>query len=250
MREIVFVQSCGSTNTELASLPEPQSGLTVYCHTQTAGRGQRGNSWEARPGENLTFSTMLMPALLPASRQFEMSMFVSLAIAETLGRHGIEASIKWPNDIYAGGDRKICGILIENSLSGSRLERAVVGVGLNVNQTVFESDAPNPVSMRMLTGKSYPLKPLLEEVVDAILRELAAYEEGSTAADAAKLKARYRARMWRGEAGRLYPFRDTATGERFRASVADVASDGTLSLLDESGKMREYLFKEVEFLLK
>lgn len=249
MKELVFIHTCGSTNTELAALGEGRNGLTVYCHTQTAGRGQRGNSWEARPGENLTFSTLLRPEALPAVRQFEMSMCVSLAIADTLVAHGIEASIKWPNDIYAGGDRKICGILIENSLAGTRLERAVVGVGLNVNQTLFESDAPNPVSMRMITGRSYALEPLLGELVDAMLSGMQAFGTGDEA-DAAALKARYMARLWRGD-GALYPFSDKLRGgERFAASVEDVASDGTLSLRDQAGRVRKYLFKEVEFLLK
>ena len=246
MRAPIFLQSCRSTNSELALQPAPCNGLTVWCHTQTAGRGQRGNSWEAEPGKNLTFSSMLMPANMPASRQFELSMLVSLAITDTLDALGVDALIKWPNDIYAGGDRKLCGILIENSVAGTRLERAVVGVGLNVNQRLFLSDAPNPVSLLNITGREHELEPLLSKLVEAMTDRLASYERDGM--DAEGLKARYRARLWRGTG--IHPFRDTSTGERFEASIEDVASDGTLTLRDTTNSLRHYLFKEVEFLLK
>ncbi|MDE6311684.1 MAG: biotin--[acetyl-CoA-carboxylase] ligase [Muribaculaceae bacterium] len=246
MRAPIFLQSCRSTNSELARQPEPGQGLTVWCHTQTAGRGQRGNSWESEPGKNLTFSTMLMPADMPAGRQFELSMLVSLAITDTLDSIGVEAMIKWPNDIYAGGDRKLCGILIENSLAGTRLERAIAGVGLNVNQSVFLSDAPNPVSLLNITGREHELEPLLCRLTEAMTDSLASYERGGM--DAEALKARYRARLWRGTG--IHPFRDTASGERFEASIEYVASDGTLTLRDTANRLRQYLFKEVEFLLK
>lgn len=242
----VYIHSCSSTNSELLRQPELRNGLTVWCHTQTAGRGQRGNSWESEPGKNLTFSTLLMPEALPAARQFELSMLVSLAITDTLASTGVEAAIKWPNDIYAGGDRKLCGILIENSLAGTRLERAVVGVGLNVNQRRFLSDAPNPVSLLNITGCEHELEPLLTKLVEAMTDALGTYERGGM--DATALKARYRARLWRGSG--MHLFRDAATGERFEAAIEDVASDGTLTLRDASGSLRKYLFKEVEFLLK
>ena len=146
---IVTLDECDSTNTVLSSMPEAASGTVVATRRQTAGRGQRGNSWESEPDKNLTFSQLLMPRMLPAARQFELSMIVSLAIADSIDAHlpdGIRTCVKWPNDIYIGRE-KVCGILIENRLTGSRIERAIVGAGINVNQRVFTSDAPNPTSI-------------------------------------------------------------------------------------------------------
>lgn len=250
MLNIKHIASCASTNTELAAMHDAPHGTVVWTGKQTAGRGQRGNSWESEPGKNLTFSLLLRPASIRASRQFELSMLVSLGIVEALGECGVEACIKWPNDIYAGGDRKICGILIENTISGSGIERSVAGIGLNVNQEVFRSDAPNPVSIKNITGTECALEPLLESVCCKITGELAAYE---SAPDAEALGRRYFGHLWRGD-GKTYPFRDILSGEIFRASIAGVGSDGVLSLLPEgsrdAGALRKYLFKEVEFLLK
>lgn len=244
---IEYLEACTSTNELLSRSESEENGLVICARTQTAGRGQRGNSWEAEPGKNLTFSMLLRPRNIAAARQFELSMLVSLGIVAALGEAGVEARIKWPNDIYAG-DRKLCGILIENSISGGRIERSIAGVGLNVNQTRFLSDAPNPVSIKNITGRDTQLEPLLESVCSKILDELAAYEASP---DAGRLKERYRSLLWRGD-GVAYPFRDAATGEEFLAAIADVAPDGTLSLRGASDEapIRHYLFKEVEFLLK
>ncbi len=250
MLTIEYVSTCGSTNTLLASRADAPHATVIVAGEQTAGRGQRGNTWESEAGKNLTFSLLLRPKAIRASRQFELSMLVSLGIVEALADCGIEAWIKWPNDIYAGGDRKICGILIENSISGANIERSVAGIGLNVNQEVFRSDAPNPVSMKNITGREYALEPLLRSVCCKITGLLAAYESHP---DAGELSERYRSRLWRGD-GELYPFRDVSTGEEFHASLAGVGNDGVLSLLPAGGTgedaLRKYLFKEVEFLLK
>lgn len=243
---IEYVASCPSTNTLLASRPDAPHGTVLCAVAQTAGRGQRGNSWEAEPGKNLTFSLVLRPhAIMPAG-QFCLSMLVSLGIVRALAGVGVEAKIKWPNDIYAGGDRKLCGILIENTIAGAAIERSIIGIGLNVNQGCFLSDAPNPVSIKNLTGRDTDLHPLLVALCTEIMDELEAYTE---VPDPEALGARYRAALWRGDGGR-YPFRDTASGEVFRAAIAGVAADGTLSLAPEDAPVRKYLFKEVEFLLK
>ena len=164
---IEILDSCDSTNAVLASRPDAQHGTVVATRSQTAGRGQRGNSWEAEPGTNLTFSLLLRPQGFPAARQFELSMLVALGVADVLnslfGRLGfrdLKARIKWPNDIYVG-HKKIVGILIENQLSGAGIDRTIVGIGVNVNQTRFLSDAPNPTSVALLTGRTLALEPLL-----------------------------------------------------------------------------------------
>lgn len=238
---------CASTSSELATIADKAPGGTVIAAVrQTAGRGQRGNSWEAAPGENLTFSMLLRPSDMPAARQFEMSMCVSLAVAEVLRRHlpGIGISVKWPNDIYAG-DRKICGILIENSVSAGMVDHAIAGIGINVNQRLFLSDAPNPVSMIHFLGNETPLRPLLEEVCGEIAGQLDAYCDSP---DSAALLTRYRGSLWRGEGFHRFIDMKNGTGE-FSGEITSVDPDGTLSIRDSDGILRRYIFKEVAYVL-
>lgn len=236
---ITFLDCCSSTNTELAALADAPEGTVVATHTQSAGRGQRGNSWEAEPGCNLTFSMLLRPVWLPIPRQFELSMVVSLAIADALSPYLPEPCIiKWPNDIYCGL-RKLCGILIEHKLSGSTIDRSIVGIGINVNQTTFVSDAPNPTSLALETGRSYDLSALLREVTDTIARYVDAYAANP---QPEALRRRYMARLlWTAGA---HPFRD-AEGA-FTAHITDVDVDGTLTLSNG----RRYAFKEVAFIIQ
>ncbi|MGM9844751.1 MAG: biotin--[acetyl-CoA-carboxylase] ligase [Muribaculaceae bacterium] len=238
---IQWLDSCESTNTYIASQASLMAdGDVVAARTQSAGRGQRGNSWEAEPGANLTFSMLLRPAELAPARQFELSMAVSLAIVDVLDGllpHPLSAQIKWPNDIYVT-DKKICGILIEHSLTGSKIQHTIVGIGLNVNQQQFFSDAPNPVSLIHLTGHTTPPEPLLQQLAQAIIAATRSY-------DTASLRRRYFAKLYRGTG--LHPYIDTGSGERFLAEIADVAADGIITLRKADGNERRYAFKEVAF---
>lgn len=239
---IIVLDSCPSTNSHLAALADAPHGTVVAAVEQTAGRGQRGNSWEAEPGCNLTFSQLLRPAALPAPRQFELSMAVSLAIADAIDAHlpaGVRCTIKWPNDIYVGM-RKICGILIENKLAGISIERAIIGAGINVNQRKFISDAPNPTSIiNENGGLETPLQPFLTEVTQRIIDTFDNYD---SAPDPAALKERYMARlMWTsGE----HPFSTPERGT-FLDHIADVAFDGTLTL----GCGSRHAFKEISYII-
>lgn len=236
--EIITLTEAGSTNTELASraasLPH---GTVLSALSQTAGRGQRGNSWEAERGKNLTFSLLLKPEGLDASRQFEISEAVALGITTVLRRRLPDADItvKWPNDIYAG-DLKICGILIENVVSGRTLTRSIAGIGINVNQREFRSDAPNPVSMRQIAGHDFDLDPLLREVVTEILSLLGT-----------DLHRRYLDSLYRRRG--VWPFRDMLRDTEIQASIESVAPTGTLQLRDSAGQLHEYAFKEVAFII-
>ena len=238
---IQWLDSCESTNTYIASqTPLMADGDVVAARTQSAGRGQRGNSWEAEPGANLTFSMLLRPAELAPARQFEISMAVSLAIVDVLDGllpDHLSAQIKWPNDIYVA-DKKIFGILIEHSLSCSKIQHTIVGIGLNVNQRQFTSDAPNPVSLIQLNGRTTALEPLLQQLCDTIIADTRSY-------DTAALRRRYFAKLYRGTG--LHPYIDTDSGERFLAEIADVAADGIITLRAADGQLRRYAFKEVSF---
>ncbi len=238
---IRWVDEAASTNSLLASEASCLGhGAVVAVRKQTAGRGQRGNSWESEPDANLTFSMLLRPRTIRAASQFELSMLVSLGVCIALEEaSGEKFRVKWPNDIYHG-DHKICGILIENSLDGFRIGRSIAGIGINVNQTVFVSDAPNPISLANITGCAYDLETLLEKVCGTILALFDGYEDDPEPAD---LVARYKANLWRGNG--FYQWLDAATATNFEAEILDVATDGMLTLRERSGCLRTYAFKEV-----
>jgi BirA family biotin operon repressor/biotin-[acetyl-CoA-carboxylase] ligase len=244
--QIVKLSEATSTNTVAAEMGDSAAhGTAVWALTQSAGRGQRGNTWEAEPGKNLTFSLVLRPQYIAAARQFELSMLVSIAIVRVLERHlRTEVLIKWPNDIYVG-DKKICGILIENTLSGTSIDRSIVGIGINVNQQFFQSDAPNPVSMIQLTGKKYDLDELINEFVGAIVDAIDEYGDNT---EPDELQALYAQLLWRND-GCLYPWHDAATNTNFIAAIDHVDATGMLTLSEPDGSLRTFAFKEVAAVL-
>lgn len=237
---IYRLQETASTSSYVKEqLPEAEHGTIVSAHTQTSGRGQRGNSWEAEPGKNLTFSIVLRPEWVDARKQYAVSEAVATAVAETLREYTGEpemVAVKWPNDIYYG-DGKISGILIENTLTGSRIERSIAGIGINVNQMEFRSDAPNPVSLRQLTGREYDTDELLERTAERIMANVEALKEGHEA-----IHRRYLSMLWRREGE--HPYR-TPGGEEFMARIEDVAPTGMLSLRHADGSLTTHAFKEV-----
>lgn len=237
-----WLESVGSTSTYMRqTLPDAPAGTVVAAHCQSAGHGQRGNSWEAEPGMNLTFSVMLRPEGIDAASQYAVSEAVAVAIAESLSRLVPEPEkllIKWPNDIYYG-DMKLCGILIENSLSGMSILRSIAGVGININQREFRSDAPNPVSLWQITRREHDLAPLLEEVAGAITANVDAI---STATGRENIGCRYRSRLWRKEG--LHPYR-LPDGTEFRASIESIAPTGHITLRHADGTLSTHAFKEV-----
>ncbi len=240
---IIWRDELSSTSTTLAAEAAGLGhGAVIAARRQTSGRGQRGNSWEAEPDKNLTFSILLRPRVVPPGEAFAVSMCTALSIVSVISEamDGMDVKIKWPNDIYVG-DRKICGILIENSF-GSGIERSIVGVGINVNQREFLSDAPNPVSMWQLTGNEYNLEELLDRVADRMVEDFDAYE---AAPDIEALTPRYRSRQWRGQGE--WPWLDRITGEQLHAAILDIAPDGRLTLATEPP--RSYAFKEVAAVL-
>lgn len=243
MSRIHRFDSLASTNSRMAQMAGGlRHGDIVICREQTAGRGQRGNSWEAAPGANLTFSLMLRPRVLPPARSFEMSMAVSVGIVRALRDIlGKEILIKWPNDIYAG-DLKLAGILIENSFSGNAIDHAIVGIGLNVNQTVFVSDAPNPVSMAQIAGRMFDLGTVLDAVAGSIISTFDAYEDAPCPS---RLSAIYHSMLWRREG--THRWLDNLTGETLLAPLARVETSGHLVLATEPP--RRYAFKEITALL-
>lgn len=241
----ISLASVPSTNTWAKEHAESlQHGDIVVTPDQTAGRGQRGNHWEAEPGCNLTFSIFLRPTAISPARQFLISEIVSLAVASALRSHLPESadsriSVKWPNDIYAG-DCKIAGILIEHAVSGNGITHTVAGIGLNVNQRIFRSDAPNPVSMAMIAEHDFPLEPIMLEIARQVTMQTDAPQSASIHAD-------YLDTLWRKD-GLPHTF-STPDGATFQAIIEDVAENGMLRLAPTDAPPCEFAFKEVVFIL-
>lgn len=250
----IELEETSSTNTYLQGIAsEVPHATVVSARRQTAGRGQRGNTWESAPGQNVTMSLLLRPAVAPA-RQFLLSEAVALAVVHTLDGYLEEpASVKWPNDIYVG-DRKICGLLIEHSLSGGRINYTIAGIGLNVNQREFLSDAPNPVSVWQLTGREFPVGDVVRQIAEEAVRLCDALPDRMEATH-----SEFLSRLYRREG--FYQYRaiigsspvvgatELPVGTRFEARIVGVAGDGILTLGLRDGSLHRFAFKEVEFLL-
>lgn len=240
---IIHLDKVNSTNSYLASIANDSPHATIVsAHQQTAGRGQRGNSWEAQPGKNLTFSILLRPKGMSPREQFFISEAVALGIVDAI-RHYLpekHISIKWPNDIYVD-DSKICGILIENSIVGTKLSHSIAGIGINFNQEQFFSDAPNPISVKQLSHHDTDLDDALTRVCQCILNRMDSIEKNKDS-----IHSEYFASLW-GRQGRLY--RDATTGDTFSATIEDVAPTGHITLRDSNGISRTYSFKEVSIIL-
>ncbi len=244
---LIIVPSLPSTNAAMAA------GASGYAHgdalmarEQTAGRGQRGNSWEAVPDMNITMSVMLRHDGLKACHQFVVSEAVAVAVAQILERYlgsGCGICVKWPNDIYAG-DRKICGILIENVLSGAGIMRSVAGIGINVNQERFMSDAPNPVSMYNLSDRNFDIGEVASAVVERVKELYADYVAGG---DYGSLHSLYCGMLWRSQG--YHGYVEAASGARFEARISGVALTGHISLELPDGTVRTYAFKEISAIL-
>jgi len=232
-----------STNTELKKLIDNQNineGSVVICQDQNSGKGQGSNTWESEKGKNLTFSLLLRPNFLEPHKQFYISKIISIAIIDALSDFICGITIKWPNDIYIG-DKKIAGILIENSIMGAQLDYSIIGIGLNVNQTRFTSAAPNPVSLKSISLTEFDL----DKVLDSILRHIQIRYKQLQSEDLGNINSTYFSLLYRNIGKHL--FKDER--ETFKASIKGVNEMGLLTLKDTSGQMREYAFKEVQFIL-
>ncbi|SMO87397.1 BirA family transcriptional regulator, biotin operon repressor / biotin-[acetyl-CoA-carboxylase] ligase [Saccharicrinis carchari] len=241
---ILRFPALASTNQTLKSLhqTDPMEEYTVVvCDSQTAGKGQAGNHWESEAGKNLTFSILLKPAYVQIQDQFLISKAVSLGILDALKTYSSGFTIKWPNDIYYQ-DKKVGGILIENALYQNRIGTSVVGIGLNVNQTVFVSDAPNPVSLKAIRGKALDPGKLLNQILPNIVK----YLDTLRTAGPDSVNRLYLAQLYRKNG--LYCYRDE-NGE-FKARITGINDYGHMLLKTDEGQRRSYAFKEVEFVMR
>ncbi len=231
-----------STNIKLAELlkeSELPEFTVILTPNQTEGKGQAGNSWESEKGKNITISILLKPLFLEPHNQFYISKVISLAIIETLDLLNIQSTIKWPNDIYVD-DKKIAGILIENSILGNSISDSIAGIGLNVNQSIFISDAKNPISIYNILNEEQSI----DELLDYLFRNLLKWHTALIEDEFGKVDREYFGRLYRKEG--FHNFKDS-TGI-FSAEISSVETSGILILTDTNGKNRKYAFKEIEFL--
>lgn len=242
-KRIIILNEVESTNNyanHLVLSNAAEEGSVVLARFQKSGRGQAGNCWESQPGMNLLASIILYPKFLHAGKQFQISKLVSLALVEFLKKETNSVSIKWPNDIYSS-NKKIAGILIENSIKGQNIFSSVIGIGLNLNQEKFVSDAPNPVSLKQITGKNYDVETVLDEILNMAFAMYCKLKAGNfQEIDAAYLAGLFRINEWA-----QYRKHD----EMFEARIVDIGEFGQLELEDRNGKISEFMFKEVEFVI-
>ena len=239
---IIFSENLSSSNSYAATLLKNnllQEGTIIRTNFQTAGCGQTGNTWESEDGKNLLISLILYPFMIKPSDQFIISKMISLGICDYLRQHTANISIKWPNDIYVNND-KIAGILIEATIIRNQIETIIAGIGLNINQKIFRSGAPNPVSLGMITGKSYNVEECLNNLasyLDKRYKQL--LQEKRSEIDEEYLSNMYKIGQW-------CDYRDK--NGSFEGKIISVNSSGRLQIEDRRGRINEYGFKEVDFL--
>lgn len=238
-KKVIFLPQCHSTNEIAMSLVNNRhasEGLIVMAADQTHGRGQRGNTWQSDAGKNLTYSIVLQPRSLHISHQFRLHQMISLAVHEALSPilpPGLK--VKWPNDIYYG-DKKIGGILIENTLRGAQIDYAIIGIGINVNQEHFTLD--KATSLAKVRQTTFDIDQIAEDILIA-MEEL--YEPLS--GPLANLAAKYEQILYRIHETHRYQ----AEGKIFHGQITGIAPDGKL-MIEEKGNVHHFDFKEVSFI--
>jgi len=243
---IIELKQTASTNVytdKLLHSEKPEEGTVIIAYKQTKGKGQDQNTWESEANKNLTFSIILYPEFLNPSEQFRLIELTSLGIIDfikTLITTDKEIRIKWPNDIYIG-DQKLCGTLVQNSIVGSELTECIIGIGLNVNQEKFLSDAPNPVSLKQITGVSYKLHQCLKDLCSCIDKRYYQLKNKQYA----QLETDYLSLLYR--INEMHDF--IIHEDKVRATITGITKYGQLKLESIEHKIYECGMKEVVYCL-
>jgi BirA family transcriptional regulator, biotin operon repressor / biotin---[acetyl-CoA-carboxylase] ligase len=240
-KHLVYLPTCHSTNAVAAELIQSgkafEGTLVVTLH-QTAGRGQRGNTWEAAPGQNLTFSLVLNPTFVPVAEQYSLNIAIAVGVFEFLTKIFEEGlKIKWPNDIYYN-NKKLGGILIENTVKHLSLQHSIVGIGLNINQKEFAEG--RAVSLSQLAGQDFELVALLPQLLESLEKSYLQLRQGQIS----MLKHRYLQNLYKYQEKHL--FEDEA-GNMFAGIINGVDPYGRLAV-EVKEELKYYSFKEIKFL--
>lgn len=236
--KIIRLEEIDSTNRYLKNYREEgdEEMIVAVADYQSAGKGQGTHTWESEKGKNLLFSIKVYPHWIPVRRQFVLSMAGALAVKDALDSYVENITLKWPNDVY-WTDQKISGTLIENTIDSKGIKSCVFGIGLNVNQLVFHSDAPNPVSLAQILGHEVDRDEVLKKILDGFEK----YYELLRRADYMDVSGIYHLSLYRRKG--FHPYRD-ADGE-FEGALVEVEDDGHLILHDRQGRIRSYAFGEI-----
>ncbi len=242
-KKIIYLPTCHSTNDIASEIsPQVEEGVVVITDHQTHGRGQRGNTWEAEAGKNLTFSVVLKPFFLPISQQFLLNIAVALAVSDALKyffpspNTANDLKIKWSNDVYYA-DAKLGGILIENTLEGKNIKHTIVGIGLNINQQTFSH--AKAISLKNILQKDFSLPEILEKILECLeMRYLEIKDKKFQLLRQSYLRQLY----WYKEE---HLFCDDR-GKEFVGKIIDVQDSGKLAIQVESG-LHFFNFKEIIF---
>ncbi len=236
--KIIRLEEIDSTNRYLKNYREEgdEEMIVAVADYQAAGKGQGTHTWESEKGKNLLFSIKVYPHWIPVRRQFVLSMAGALAVKDALDSYVENITLKWPNDVY-WNDKKISGTLIENTIDSKGIKSCVFGIGLNVNQLVFHSDASNPVSLAQILGHEVDRDEVLKKILDGFEK----YYELLRRADYMDVSGIYHLSLYRRKG--FHPYRD-ADGE-FEGALVEVEDDGHLILHDRQGRIRSYAFGEI-----
>lgn len=213
----------------------------VSADEQTAGKGMGCNGWESETGKSLTFSLAVNMSFLTAERQFLLSEAVPLGIIEVLDKllPTEKFSIKWPNDLY-WGNRKLAGILINSTIKANMMDLSIIGIGLNVNQMQFYDWPTHPISLKMITGKDYDLKPMLEQIASQVIKKVELLKSDPTAIEQAYLKRLFRYQTWADY---------EVDGKIRRLFMTGIDLFGRLMLVDETDNPYCFDIKEIKFII-
>lgn len=240
-QQLYFLPVCDSTNSEAHQLLNKNKaieGCTVVTSEQTNGRGQRGNTWDAEPGKNITLSVVLSPNFLAVRQQFYLNMAVSLAVLDLIREQGAEdTQLKWPNDLYFK-DKKIAGILIENSINSQTLQHSIVGIGLNVNQQKF--GLATATSLAIILNHEIPLEPLIAGLLENLEKRYLELRNGKLA----KLKYEYLQVLYRYQEEHLF----SINGKQVSGVIVGVDEDGRLGVEIEK-ELHYFGFKEIAYII-
>ena len=241
-KRVVSLPQCHSTNEEASELiasNRESEGTVVITEYQLAGKGQRGNMWESERGKNVMISIILNPRFMNPTAQFALHTICSLAIYDSLfPLLGNKLKIKWPNDIYYG-DKKICGILIENSVRGNTVDSSIIGIGLNVNQVVFTT--PNATSLKEIMLEEIDRYDLIENILLHLEKRYLQLKSNKTL----ELRMEYKLKLYRLNESHLF----TNDQGKFLGEIRGVNEFGSL-LIEDDTEVKSYNFKEVKFVVK
>ncbi len=238
-QQLVYLPECASTNTvahELLIKNNATEGCVILTGAQTQGRGQRGNAWDVEPDQNITLSVIFKPTFLPVHQQFSLNIAVSLAALDVLKKYlPPGSSLKWPNDLYHH-DQKVGGILIENTISGQVLQHSIVGIGVNINQVMFQY--PRASSFALVAGQEFPLATVAQDLLQNLEHRYLALRAGGQE----RQKREYLQHLFRYQERHFFE----VDGQKVAGEITGVDAAGRLAVLVDQ-KLQFFQFQEIKF---